>query len=82
MAANPRKFSEKIALHKQKEAEEKEAFERIMAECKTLTDPRTGQPSQAHRSMGGCVIGSPQQQQNQQRHPPSPLPPGEMGRSG
>lgn len=31
--ANPRKFSEKIALHNQKQAEETAAFERIMQEC-------------------------------------------------
>jgi len=30
--ANPRKFSEKIALHNQKQAEETAAFERIMQE--------------------------------------------------
>ena len=32
MASNPRKFSEKIALHNQKQAEETAAFERIMHE--------------------------------------------------
>ena len=31
--ANPRKFSEKIALHNQKQAEETAEFERIMQEC-------------------------------------------------
>lgn len=30
--ANPRKFSEKIALHNQKQAEETAAFEQIMKE--------------------------------------------------
>ncbi len=30
--ANPRKFSEKIALHNQKQAEETAAFEAIMRE--------------------------------------------------
>ena len=30
--ANPRKFSEKIALHNQKQAEETAAFEQIMRE--------------------------------------------------
>lgn len=30
--ANPRKFSEKIALHNQKQAEETAAFEEIMRE--------------------------------------------------
>lgn len=32
MANNPRKFSEKIALHNQKQAEETAAFEQIMKE--------------------------------------------------
>lgn len=32
MASNPRKFSEKIALHTQKQAEETAAFEQIMKE--------------------------------------------------
>jgi hypothetical protein len=32
MAGNPRKFSEKIALHTQKQAEETAAFEKIMKE--------------------------------------------------
>jgi len=32
MAQNPRKFSEKIALHNQKQAEETAAFEQIMKE--------------------------------------------------
>ncbi len=32
MATNPRKFSEKIALHNQKQAEETAAFEQIMKE--------------------------------------------------
>ena len=31
--ANPRKFSEKIALHNQKQAEETAEFERVMQEC-------------------------------------------------
>ena len=36
MAANPRKFSEKIALHTQKQLEETAAFEQIMREvCAT-----------------------------------------------
>uniref|UniRef100_A0A0K2TZJ2 Transducer of regulated CREB activity N-terminal domain-containing protein n=1 Tax=Lepeophtheirus salmonis TaxID=72036 RepID=A0A0K2TZJ2_LEPSM len=30
---NPRKFSEKIALHKQKEAEDKLEYDKIMSEC-------------------------------------------------
>lgn len=35
--ANPRKFSEKIALHTQKQAEETAAFERIMREVSDAT---------------------------------------------
>lgn len=35
--ANPRKFSEKIALHNQKQAEETAAFERIMREVSDAT---------------------------------------------
>ena len=34
--SNPRKFSEKIALHKQKEAEEKMEFEKMMSELKAV----------------------------------------------
>jgi len=41
MASNPRKFSEKIALHNQKQAEETAAFERIMHE---VSETRYGQP--------------------------------------
>ena len=35
--ANPRKFSEKIALHNQKQAEETAAFEEIMREVMGAT---------------------------------------------
>lgn len=35
--ANPRKFSEKIALHNQKQAEETAAFEAIMREVSGAT---------------------------------------------
>jgi hypothetical protein len=37
--ANPRKFSEKIALHNQKQAEETAAFEAIMKEVNSATRP-------------------------------------------
>lgn len=37
MAANPRKFSEKIALHNQKQAAETVEFEKIMKEVKDAT---------------------------------------------
>lgn len=36
--ANPRKFSEKIALHNQKQAEETAAFEQIMREVSDATN--------------------------------------------
>lgn len=35
--ANPRKFSEKIAMHNQKQAEETAAFDRIMKEVSAAT---------------------------------------------
>lgn len=35
--ANPRKFSEKIALHKQRQAEEEAAFKEIMREVSVAT---------------------------------------------
>ena len=38
--ANPRKFSEKIALHNQKQAEETAAFEAIMREVSATTRVR------------------------------------------
>eukprot|EP00095_Tigriopus_kingsejongensis_P004128 maker-scaffold122_size333723-snap-gene-2.37 protein:Tk04128 transcript:maker-scaffold122_size333723-snap-gene-2.37-mRNA-1 annotation:"conserved hypothetical protein" len=37
--SNPRKFSEKIALHKQREAEEKKEFEKMMNELKAVKGP-------------------------------------------
>lgn len=51
--ANPRKFSEKIALHHQKQAEETAAFEKIMREvsdatqkvCRLFTQAVTSWPS-------------------------------------
>lgn len=36
--ANPRKFSEKIAMHNQKQAEETAEFERIMREVSDATN--------------------------------------------
>ena len=38
--ASPRKFSEKIALHAQKQQEEIAAFERIMHEVNIAVPPR------------------------------------------
>ena len=40
--ANPRKFSEKIALHNQKQAEETAAFEAIMKEVNSATRTVSG----------------------------------------
>ena len=42
--ANPRKFSEKIALHNQKQAEETAAFEQIMREVIGATRVSTTPP--------------------------------------
>ena len=39
MAATPRKFAEKIAMHNQKGAEEEEEFRKIMAECASVKVP-------------------------------------------
>jgi len=36
MASNPRKFSEKIALHNQKQKEETEAFEKVMRDVTSV----------------------------------------------
>ncbi|BFZ02451.1 hypothetical protein BsWGS_05492 [Bradybaena similaris] len=44
--ANPRKFSEKIALHTQKQAEETAAFEAILQEVKFTRDPLRFQKQQ------------------------------------
>lgn len=46
---NPRKFSEKIALHNQKQAEETAAFEEVM---KDLNITRAARVSASHRP--GC----------------------------
>lgn len=43
--ANPRKFSEKIALHAQKQAEGTAAFEAILREVSATTRVRTVSPS-------------------------------------
>lgn len=39
--ANPRKFSEKIALHTQKQAEETAAFEQILRDVQSVTASTT-----------------------------------------
>ena len=41
--ANPRKFSEKIALHKQRQAEERNAYERVLMEVRSVTNPAPSQ---------------------------------------
>ena len=42
ISSNPRKFSEKIALHKQKEAEEKAEFEKMMKELTGMKQKQQG----------------------------------------
>lgn len=49
---NPRKFSEKIALHNQKQAEETAAFEEVM---KDLNITRAARVRPAHRPPVGCL---------------------------
>lgn len=49
--ANPRKFSDKIALHKQKEAQEKAAFEAIMREVSDVTSRTALSNLEQHNSM-------------------------------
>ncbi|KZC04401.1 CREB-regulated transcription coactivator 1 [Dufourea novaeangliae] len=52
--ANPRKFSDKIALHKQKEAQERAAFEAIMREVSGVTN----RVASASSSVGASPTGS------------------------
>ncbi|XP_043252968.1 CREB-regulated transcription coactivator 1-like isoform X3 [Colletes gigas] len=52
--ANPRKFSDKIALHKQKEAQERAAFEAIMREVSDVTS----RVASASSSVGASPTGS------------------------
>jgi len=58
MASNPRKFSEKIALHNQKQAEETAAFEQIMKEVGSAKTPRNGECSPSHSHLGIGTISS------------------------
>lgn len=44
MGSNPRKFSEKIALHNQKQMEETAAFEKIMREVSHATSKVNTRP--------------------------------------
>lgn len=48
--ANPRKFAEKIALHKQKQEEERRAFEQVMKEVSMLETTRRPQHHQQIQS--------------------------------
>lgn len=52
--ANPRKFSEKIALHNQKQAEETAEFERIMREVSDVTS-KVGPLFPGFPPAGSCV---------------------------
>lgn len=52
--ANPRKFSEKIALHNQKQAEETAEFERIMREVSDVTS-KVGPLVPGFPPAGSCV---------------------------
>lgn len=54
-ASNPRKFSEKIALQKQRQAEETAAFEEVMMDIgSTRVRGRAGERSGAERSSYGA----------------------------
>lgn len=68
--ANPRKFSDKIALHKQKEAQERAAFEAIMREVSDYTsrDPPY-RNNERGRSMG---VGPMRSRPMEKRHDTSP----------
>uniref|UniRef100_A0A8C3USM0 Transducer of regulated CREB activity N-terminal domain-containing protein n=1 Tax=Catharus ustulatus TaxID=91951 RepID=A0A8C3USM0_CATUS len=57
-ASNPRKFSEKIALQKQRQAEETAAFEEVMMEiCSTRV--RTGRRAGCAAGRGGAGAEGP-----------------------
>ncbi|KDR22523.1 CREB-regulated transcription coactivator 1 [Zootermopsis nevadensis] len=56
--ANPRKFSEKIALHTQKQAEETAAFEQIMREVSDATSKVPKQHLLINQSLGSYRGGS------------------------
>lgn len=53
--ANPRKFSEKIALHTQKQAEETAAFEQILRDVQSVTASTT-----APQQVGGFDVSAKQ----------------------
>uniref|UniRef100_A0A672UXW4 Transducer of regulated CREB activity N-terminal domain-containing protein n=1 Tax=Strigops habroptila TaxID=2489341 RepID=A0A672UXW4_STRHB len=57
--SNPRKFSEKIALQKQRQAEETAAFEEVMMEiCSTRVSPLQAQKLRLAHSRGPYYSGS------------------------
>ncbi|XP_047518629.1 CREB-regulated transcription coactivator 3-like isoform X8 [Pieris napi] len=70
--ANPRKFSEKIALHNQKQAEETAAFEKIMREVSDATNKPEETPLVSQYTMSGGRSGGMS---------PSPRSPGQRGRA-
>ncbi|XP_045490464.1 CREB-regulated transcription coactivator 3 isoform X4 [Pieris rapae] len=70
--ANPRKFSEKIALHNQKQAEETAAFEKIMREVSDATNKPEEAPLVSQYTMSGGRSGGMS---------PSPRSPGQRGRA-
>lgn len=61
-ASNPRKFSEKIALQKQRQAEETAAFEEVMMDIgSTRVRGRAGEPEHrgaVARRIGGAGAGA------------------------
>ncbi|XP_050352433.1 CREB-regulated transcription coactivator 2 isoform X3 [Nymphalis io] len=69
--ANPRKFSEKIALHNQKQAEETAAFEKIMREVSDATNKPEETTLVTQYGLGGRSGGTS----------PSPRSPGQRGRA-
>ncbi|PZC71969.1 hypothetical protein B5X24_HaOG212096 [Helicoverpa armigera] len=70
--ANPRKFSEKIALHHQKQAEETAAFEQIMREVSDATQRPEELPLSNQYAMAGGRSGGTS---------PSRSPAGQRGRA-
>ena len=68
-SSNPRKFSEKIALHRQKEAEERAEYEKIMQELRPLKGMSTGSGAATTAPVQHQVpIVSPQQASPTQQH--------------
>ncbi|CAH2089559.1 unnamed protein product [Euphydryas editha] len=69
--ANPRKFSEKIALHNQKQAEETAAFEKIMREVSDATNKPEETPLVSQYGISARSGGTS----------PTPRSPGQRGRA-